>query len=402
MKILVVTQYFYPEEFKINDLVKGMAERGHDVTVLTGKPNYPGGKIYKGYAKWKTTKEKLFGANVIRVPVVPRGKGTTLPLTVNYFSYVISSCLYQMTHRFRPDKIFVWDSSPILQAYAGIRVKKKTGVDMSMWVQDLWPESVTAAKGIQEGFAMTILSKMVRNIYQHFDTLFVQSPAFEQSIQEKGPFKARYIHAPNWAEDVFTTPEKLIDVKKYQSLMPKKGFVVMFAGNIGAAQDFESIIKAAKITSQDPEIHWVIVGDGRMKNEAEEICKQEKLEKSVHFLGRFPYAEMPHFFVHADVMLLSLRNEYIFSLTIPSKTQAYMAAGKPIVTMIDGSGNDVVREVGCGLTAKAGDAHQLAENIMKLKAMPSEELKLMGEKGRQYYYEHFQKEKVIGKIIDNL
>ena len=401
MKILVVTQYFYPEEFKINDLVKGMVEKGHDVTVLTGKPNYPSGKVFSGYRKWKTTKEMVFGAKVIRVPVIPRGSGKNIPLIANYFSFVFSSCFYQIAHHLRPDKIFVWDSSPILQAYAGIRVKKKTGVDMSMWVQDLWPESITAAKGIKGGFVMSLLNKMVRNIYGHFDTLFVQSPAFEESIRQKGKFKARFIHAPNWAEDVFTTPENQIDVSRYQSLMPK-GFIVMFAGNIGAAQDFENILKAAKITSQDTDIHWVIVGDGRMRKTAEEICKYEQLENCVHFLGRFPYAEMPHFFVHADVMLLSLRDEHIFSLTIPSKTQAYMAAGKPIATMINGIGNDVVREAGCGMTANAGDASQLAENVIKLKAMPREELKQMGEKGFQYYQKHFQKDKVISRIIDNL
>ena len=401
MKILVVTQYFYPEEFKINDLVKGMVEKGHEVTVLTGKPNYPGGKILNGYKKWTVTKEIVFGATVIRVPIIPRGSGKTIPLIANYFSFVFSSCFYQMTHCLRPDKIFVWDSSPILQAYAGIRVKKKTGVDMSMWVQDLWPESITAAKGIKGGLVISLLTKMVRNIYRHFDTLFVQSPAFEESIRQKGQLKARFIHAPNWAEDVFTTPESQIDVSRYQSLMPK-GFIVMFAGNIGAAQDFENILKAAKITRRNPDIHWVIVGDGRMRKAAEEICKHEQLEDCVHFLGRFPYAEMPHFFVHADVMLLSLRDEHIFSLTIPSKTQAYMAAGKPIATMISGIGNEVVREAGCGMTANAGDASQLAENIVKLKAMPREELKLMGEKGHQYYQEHFQKDKVISRIIDNL
>ena len=402
MKILVVTQFFYPEEFKVNDLVKGMVDRGHEVTVLTGKPNYPKGKLYDGYRMWGVQKEEVFGAKVIRVPVIPRGKGTTVPLVTNYFSYIFFSCLYQMTHRLRPDKIFVWDSSPILQAYAAIRVKKKTKVNMSMWVQDLWPESVTATKGYSDGVVMRRLNKMVHNIYRHFDTLFVQSPAFEQSIREKGDFNAKYIYAPNWAEDIYLTPKEQIDAEKYKSLMPQQAFVVMFAGNVGAAQDFDAIIEAAKITSQDPDIRWVIVGDGRMKTAVEAKVSEQHLQDRFSFLGRHPYSEMPHFFVHADAMLVSLKDEYIFSLTIPSKTQAYMAAGKPILTMINGSGNDIVKEARCGLTAEAGNAQQLAENIMKMKSMTKEELQQMGDNGRQYYQKHFLKETIIDRIIDNL
>ena len=139
MKIVVVTQYFYPEDFKVNDLVKGFVERGHQVTVLTGKPNYPFGTIFKGYRQWGIQRERLFGADVIRVPVIPRGKGGSLALFVNYFSFIFFSCAYVLFHRLPADKVFCWGTSPILQAYAGLVLKHRQRVNASYWVQDLWP-----------------------------------------------------------------------------------------------------------------------------------------------------------------------------------------------------------------------------------------------------------------------
>ncbi len=398
MKILVVSQYFFPEEFKINDLVKGMIERGHEVTVLTGKPNYPKGEIYSGYRQWGVQKETLFGAKVIRVPLIPRKKGSSTWLILNYVSYVFFSCFYVLTHRFHPDKIFVWDTSPILQAYAGIIVKKKTKASLSMWVQDLWPESVTATKGYSNGTVVRILTKMVKGIYNNFDTLFIQSKAFESSIKEKGNFKAKYVYAPNWAEDQIVSCKP--DKEKYENLMPN-GFKVMFAGNIGAAQDFDNIIEAANMIN-DNNIQWVIVGDGRMRKEMEEKVKSRDLGNCFRFLGRYPFQEMPNFFVHADVMLVSLKDEYIFSLTIPSKTQAYMASGKPIATMINGIGNAVVEEARCGLTAKAADAKGLASIILEMSKKSPDELKHMGDNGKKYYHSNFEKEMVIDRIISSL
>ena len=208
------------------------------------------------------------------------------------------------------------------------------------------------------------------------------------------------MYAPNWAEDLYTEPSN-IDLDKYRNLIPS-GFVVMFAGNIGAAQDFGSIIKAAELTRDEKDIKWVIVGEGRKRAEAQALVEQKKLGDTVTFLGRYPSYDMPSFFVHADVMLVALRDEYIFSLTIPAKTQTYMAFGKPIVSMLNGESNKVIEEAGCGFTANAGDFKALAANVIKAKNMPKEVLSRMGNNGRKYYDANFSKKRVIDLIAKKI
>lgn len=395
MKITIVSQYFYPEEFKVNDLAEEWVKRGHEVTVLTGKPNYPGGKILKGYRFWGVQEESYKGIRVIRVPLTPRGKGGGIRLALNYLSYVFFASYYVLTHRLDTDRIFCFEISPVFQMYPALLLKRKTGADVSMWIQDLWPESVAASSNLKSGFIQNLLSVLIRDIYRRTDTLFVQSPAFYESVLNKGEFQDKLSYVPNWAEDVFT--KRTSGLNKHQSLMPK-GFKVMFAGNIGAAQDFESIIQATVLTRHIPEIKWVIVGDGRMRTGIEQQVKFLELGDTVSFLGRYPVEEMPDFFALADVMLVSLKNEYIFSLTIPSKMQAYMASGKPIVTMLSGIGNQILKDANCGLTAESGDYKLLAENVIAMYHMSNEERLQLGMNGQVYYNVHFQKRVCIDRL----
>lgn len=397
MKILIVSQYFYPEEFKINDLAENLVQKGHEVTVLTGKPNYPKGEYFDGYSYKGIVEEEYKGAKVIRVPLIKRGKGGVKNLILNYFSFVWNGNKYVRKHKINADAIICFEISPITQAYPCIKCKKRYGGKLLLWVQDLWPESVTAAGGIKNKLALWLLNLMVRNIYNNSDKLMIQSQAFADSILSKGDYKDKLAYVPNWAEDIFTDKSS-VDKSMFSELMPK-GFKVMFAGNIGAAQDFDSIIKAANETKDIPDIKWVIVGDGRAREKAENEVRSLGLSDTVIFLGRHPVAYMPSFFANADAMLVTLRDEYIFSLTIPSKVQCYMAAGKPIVTMINGIGNAIVEEAECGLTANAGDYKALAKNIKALYGKTSEERAQMGNKAYQYYESHFNKEKVVNSII---
>lgn len=399
MRVLIVSQYFYPEEFKINDLAEELVKRGHDVTVLTGKPNYPKGEFFDGYSFWGVHKESYKGAKVIRVPLMRRRNGGAKWLILNYFSYVFFGGIYVLTHKMPFDAIFCFETSPITQAYPAIWAKRKSKAKLAMWVQDLWPESVSAASNIKNPKIINLIDNMVKGIYNKCDKLLVQSRAFSESIKTKGDYADKLVYAPNWAEDVFLQDE--IDKKKHADKIPE-GFVVMFAGNIGEAQDFDSIIKAASLTKEYPDIKWVIVGDGRYRAKAEEMVNSYGLNDTVSFLGRFPVTEMPNFFVHADAMLMSLKDEYIFSLTIPSKTQAYMANGKPILTMINGVGNDVVNEAKCGLTAIAGYSRKLADNVISMYNLSKEDLVTMGENGREYYLKNFAKGQVVNIIEENL
>lgn len=398
MRILIVSQYFFPEEFKINDLAREFVIRGHQVCVLTGKPNYPKGEYYEGYQYKGIVKEDYYGAEVIRVPLRKRGAGGGKNLALNYFSFVYNANKYIRHNKMEFDAILVYEISPITQAYPALYCKKKYGGKVLLWVQDLWPESVTAAGGVNNGFALSILDRMVKRIYSKCDVLLVQSDGFKKSILSKGDFESKIVYAPNWAEDLYLEKKK-INEESISAMMPK-GFRVMFAGNVGAAQDVDSIIKAANETRDIPEIKWVIVGDGRARANVEDQAKQLGLSDTVAFLGRHPMEQMPTFFSFADVMVVSLKDEYIFSLTIPAKTQSYMASGKPIVSMLNGEGNRIVEEAECGLTAQSGDYKTLAENVKKLYKAKKDALAAMGKNGLDYYLSHFEKKMIIDNIIN--
>lgn len=398
MKILLVSQYFWPETFRVNDLAQELVLRGNEVTVLTGKPNYPQGKIYKGYSFWGYREEYYKDIKLIRVPLIPRGKGSKLGLALNYFSFVFFSCLYILFHKQKYDVSLTFAISPITQVYAALLHKKIFGSRAYLWVQDLWPESVAAAGKMNSGLVYRMLTQMVQSIYQKVDGICVQSEAFNQSILQKGDYKHKISYIPNWAEDLFSN-DSLIDKEHFKSLIPD-GFIVMFAGNIGEAQDFESVLQAADRTRDNKEIKWIIVGDGRKKGFVEQQIKELNLCDTVFLLGRYPLEDMPDLFIHADAMLVSLKDQEIFSLTIPSKIQSYMAFGKPIVSMINGIGNEIIREAGCGDTAVAGDFESLANNVKKLSQSTRKELFAKGKAGQEYYQKFFSKKKIVDHLME--
>ena len=401
MKILVVCQYFHPEEFKVNELVEGLVKRGNEVTVLTGKPTYPRGPYPKGYRFWGVQEENYKGARVIRLPELTRGKGGAIGIARSLFSFLVSSTWYAKRHDIEADAILCFQLSPVTMANAALIFKKKLGVKLALWVQDLWPESVTATTPIKGGPIIKWLERYVTKVYRESDVILVQSKAFKESICAKGDFGRKLVFAPNWADGSFG--ESKTEVDKNFPLQPNdKEFRVMFAGNIGEAQDFGNIVKAANLTKDCVDIKWIIVGDGRARESAEKEVERLGLKETVRFMGRYPATEMPKFFVQADVMLVSLTDQFIFSLTIPSKTQAYMAAGKPILTMLNGAGSDVVEEAGCGLTARAEDYEALAENVKRMYAMSKKELTEMGKNAHDYYLKHFEKEMVIDRVNDIL
>ena len=398
MKILIISQYFWPEEFRINDLAADLVKRGHEVNVLTGKPNYPKGKIYKGYGFLTHAKDLYNGVEVFRVPLIPRGSGSGICLALNYISFVVASSIFVICYRKKYDITFTYAISPITQAYPALLHKRIFKSKACVWVQDLWPESVNAAGKMSSNFVTNCLEKMVQNIYRRTDKLLVQSEAFIESVHEKGvPYRQiRYI--PNWAEDLYCDKSNVVK-DKYQHLIPS-GFKVMFAGNIGEAQDFDSIVKAAELTKIYPEIKWVIVGDGRKKAWAEREVIQLGLQNTVFFLGRFSVDNMPNFFIHADFMLVTLKDEKIFSMTIPGKVQSYMAFGKPIVGMLNGIGAKVIQDANCGYISSAGDYVSLANNVINSYLANDDILNQKGQNGKQYYNQYFSKEVIIDNLID--
>lgn len=396
MNFTIVSQNFYPEEFRINDLAFDLAKMGHKVVVLTGKPNYPQGEFFQGYKFWGIDREEFNGVTVIRVPEVKRKKAKAIRLAMNYLSFVIFGSWYALTHRIKSDGVFCFGTSPIIQMFPALVIKSKAKCKAGLWVQDLWPESVIGH--VKNRTIPKLLNGVVKYIYRKTDILFIQSKQFAESILEKGDFQSKLVYAPNWAEDIYVDNKG--DKKKYQKLIPE-GFIVMFAGNLGAGQDLDTIIRAFYELREKKQIKLVILGDGSRKIEAEEKVRELGLTDTVFFLGRYPSQEMPNFFTHADCLLVSLKGKEKkhHNYTIPSKTQSYMAYGKPILSVADGAANEVIMEANCGLTAKSGAYVALAKNILAMSEMDSSDLRKMGRNGEDFYDKNFKKEKVIDTIL---
>ena len=396
-RVLLVTQYFYPENFKSNDIAFELVKRGYKVTVLTGIPNYPKGKFFKGYGIFRKRVQNVNGARVIRAFLFPRFNGGKIGLTLNYFSWPVFASLYAfvMSLFCKFDFIIVHQASPVMQGIPAVIVKKIQRIPIYLWVLDLWPESLSAAGNIKNKKIIAFFTKITNFIYKNSDKILISSRSFRYSIQKKGDFKDKLVYFPNWAEDIFFNNN---NNELPEDVTLPKGFIVMFAGNIGEAQDFENIMKCAIILKDNKEIKFVIIGDGRKKVWLDTFIKDNDLSETVFCLGRFLLNTMPIFFKKANVLLLSLKNETIFNLTVPAKLQTYMAAGKPVIAMLNGEGSEIIKECSCGLVVNSGDYKSMANSLLLLKNLPSEELKIMGLAGKMYCKEHFN----INKSIDRL
>ncbi len=400
MKLLIVTQYFWPENFRINDLVLGLIERGHEVRVLTGVPNYPGGQIFTGYSLFKPFKETYEDdILVFRVPLIPRGNGTRLRLIFNYLSFVISACLLGPLRRLGSiDLIFIYEPSPITVCLPALLLKKLKSAPVMFWMQDLWPESLSATGAVRSKKILKIVDILVRFIYRGCDLILVQSRAFFEPIKRQGGDPDRTLYFPNSAEELYQ-PVILEKDAPERAVMPK-GFCVTFAGNIGAAQDFGTILNAAELLKDHTEINWVIIGDGRMFPWVKSQVIKRNLMQTVHLLGRYPVEAMPRFFALSDALLVTLKKEPIFSLTIPSKIQSYLACGKPVIAALDGEGAKVIEEAGAGMTCPAENPQALAEAVLKLYNMSEKKREDLGQKGREYFEQHFEREMLLDHLCE--
>jgi glycosyltransferase involved in cell wall biosynthesis len=397
MKILLISQYFWPENFRINDLVLGMKERGHYIDVLTGLPNYPAGKLFKGYGYLNRRKDNFNGINVYRAPLIPRGDGGSIKLALNFFSFAISgSLLPPYVCRHKHDVIFVYEPSPITVLFPALTAKFISSTPVVFWMQDLWPESLSATGSIQSPMILKLVELMVRFLYKGCDKILAQSRAFVPSILRLGADPSRVTYYPNSAESLYK-PMKLHKDAEEKKLIPE-GFRITFAGNIGAAQDFETILTAAQRLKSVQDIHFIILGDGRKLPWVRDQVKQRGLKKSFHLLGRFPAEAMPRFFAVSNALLVTLKKDPIFALTIPSKVQSYLACAKPIIAALDGEGARVVEEAKAGVACSAESPADLADAIMKLYKLTTKARENMGEKGRAYFLKNFEREYLLDRL----
>lgn len=398
MKILVLSQYFWPETFRITEVVQSLRDTGCDVTVLTGQPNYPDGVVSPGYSATSLRKQIRDGLTIYRVPLVPRGHGTVLRLALNYLSFVVSAAVFGpwLLRGCRFDAIFVYAPSPILQVIPAVWLKWVKGAKLVTWVQDLWPETLSATGFVRNQKVLFAVSAIVRWIYRKNDMLFVQSHAFVESVAKMAG-DTPVVYHPNPGELAFSNPSK-------DGLCPLKlepGFNVVFAGNLGTVQALETLLDTAEILLPYPEIRLVLVGSGSRSVWLEKQVMYRQL-KNVRLPGRFSSDVMPGILSQASVLLVSLVRSPIMSQTVPGKVQVYLASGRPIIAAMDGEGARVVIDSGAGLVCPAEDATALAQAVLQLRATSAAELKRMGKSGRSYYDQHFDPAVLARQMLKRL
>lgn len=398
LKILIVSQYFYPENFRINDIVKELVDSGNSVTVLTGIPNYSQNSFFPGYDFFGPFSEDLFGAKVIRVPLLPRGKANFFRLFLNYFSFVFFSSVRSvfLSHE-KFDRIFVFAPSPIFVCIPGIILKLINKSHLSIWILDLWPESLIATDVIRDGFLSKMIRAWVAKLYNFFDVLFVSSEGFKQNIKTYFDIDAPIVVLPNWLEDVYRTnnctDDKTIDPSN------NKVQTLVFAGNIGFFQGLDTMIEAlAPILRSNPNLKVILAGDGRARDELERYVKQIGLAERVVFIGLKNPTELVEYLREASALLISVVDNHASFWTLPGKLQTYMGMGKPVLGIASGETKRVIEMSDCGYCAEAGDADGFKFLVNKFLTLSRSEQDNMGVNGRNYAEIYFQKRLIIGKL----
>lgn len=399
MKVLIWTQYFWPENFHINAVARSLHEQGIEVTVLTGKPNYPEGKIFVGYKTTGIQYEQYSGFEVIRIPLRQRGKNSGKGIALNYLSFIASGYLfapYALRGK-KFDLIFVYAPSPLLQALPAIYIAWLKRAPLVTWVQDIWPDALVATKFVKSKLILGMVGIVVRYIYYFSDSILIQSEGFRDYVEKWTSRKARIRYFSNSSEDTFLNLSNIKDESCISSSIAM-AFSVVFAGNIGKAQSCETIIQAASLLKSYKNIKFYLVGSGSMQECLSKNIINEGLDNVV-MTGRVVPEEMGRIYNSASVLLMTLRDQSALSATIPSKLQNYLAAGKPVIACSNGESANVVMKANAGLSCIAGDAYALAEAVIKLYQMHPEDRLRMGENGKSYFKTHYQLNNRVAELI---
>lgn len=392
MKILVISQCFYPETFRINDLCFRLAEQGHQVTVLTGYPNYPEGYIYPEYRDKKIKREQIRGVDVVRVNICQRRKNP-VSRVLNYFSFALTAAWKTLFLDRDYDRVFVFQVSPVTQIFPAWVYKLKNKAPVVANCQDLWPDSIKVFGFKEPSLIFSMVRAMSRWLYRRCDLIINSSPGFEAYLQRVCGIptqKQRYL--PNFAEDFYLEfgNRRHEDGKRH----------LLFAGNIGKAQSLNTVVEA--VAALDPAIREKLtvdfLGDGSYLEDLQQLIRDQALESHFVFHGRKPLDQLREYYEMADGFLLTLAGDSPVSLTIPSKLQSYMGAGKPVLAAINGGAREVIEAAQCGACVAAGDAEAFAA-ILKEFVLHPEEYRTMGEAGRAYFEQHFTIQKYIAGLL---
>ncbi|MDB2357145.1 glycosyltransferase family 4 protein [Gammaproteobacteria bacterium] len=405
-KVLVVSQYFWPENFRVNELVLGLQANGHYVEVLTSTPNYPQGTIFSEYKNQPSKFSQYHDIQVYRVPQIARGKNKFM-LLLNYLSFALSSCLFCL-FKLRDknyDLIFAVQLSPISSVLPAIFCKFKFSIPLYIWVLDIWPDSISSTKINISSIGYKILIKLCKNIYSLADYLLVSSKGFKKRLTEMGVIKPKIDYLPQWVENVYLRDLELggcedIQIRSMISSWSQKK-IFLFAGNIGEAQDFDNVLLGFKHSNHLEDLVFLIIGDGRFKHSLSELIELHGLSEHVFLLGHYPSNYMPFFYHYADVLVFSLSDIPVFQLTLPGKIQSYMSSGTPIIGMVDGESSLVINEARCGFTVNAGNFKGLSMLIDDCCLTSKSDLAAIGDNGRNYARKNFGYKSLIRKLVDS-
>lgn len=396
MHLLIITSHFWPEEFRINELAAELHTRGYQITVMTGIPNYPQGKYFSGYGLMSRRKECWNGINILRIPVIPRGSGSRIRLTINYLSSLLTFSIYSLYHgRQRFDGCFVFATSPTTIAIPAVFIRYVYRTPVVLWVLDLWPENLKAAGAISNPIVLSSVRRIMKWIYLRADHILVASQSFTDSVRNVASQSVSIQYIPNWVESSLQCSGN-----KSTIALPDlpDAFIVMYAGNIGVAQDWDKVVAAALLLKDQPDVHWLIVGDGRDAVRFKRNVNAENLNHCIHFIGSCSPEVMPSIYAKANALLVTLKSNSALSRTVPGKLQSCLYVGIPVIASLDGESARIVEEAGAGVACSAGDSTALAKAVMHLKDLPPEERVAMGVAGRQYSEIHFSRERIINAI----
>ena len=373
-------------------MVVGLKNRGHKVTVLTALPNYPSGSLFSDFKLQPDKYSDFNGVEICRVPIILRGNNK-VKLVLNYLSFALSASIIGAfkLRKYNFDIIFVFEPSPITVGLPAIVFKKIKKIPIIFWVLDLWPDTLQAIGIIKSEKIIKLIGGLVSFIYNHCDLILGQSKSFLPHIKKYTKHNS-IEYFPSWAESALSKKNNDNFYKK------KSTFNIVFTGNIGEAQDFPSILDAIELLKVDTNVHWTVVGDGRLLSWLKSEIITRELTSYVSIKGYHPIDKMPDFFADADALLVCLKDEPVFSMTIPGKLQAYLCSGKPILAMLNGEGAKIIEDSGCGFSSRSGDSVALVNSIYKLKKMNIKDREKMGLRGLKLSKEEFNRDSLIDRL----
>ncbi len=402
-RILVVAQHFWPENFRINDIVEGFMERGVEVDVLCGLPNYPLGEWFDGYSYRGPRHENYKGAEVFRAGEIRRWKNHNLFVFLNFVSFPFFALfsIPRLSGR-KYDAVFCFETSPVYMIFPAIVAAKVKRAPLTAYVLDLWPENLYPYLDVKGRFWRWLLQKTSDWHYRHCDRLIAMSDSLAARLRVVGAGKkhpADVYMVPQYSEDFYAVD---IDDAVLRAKYCDGSFNIVFAGNISPLQDMGNLVRAMKIVREKggKDVRCLIVGDGMSRQKLEDEVKAAGLQDAIVFCGSVPARDVPRYTTLADALFAGLTADEGIGMTVPGKIASYLAAGRPMLVAADDEPRRAADASGASLTSPAGDAEALAENILKLRAMPEAQRKQLGENGRAHYRAHYRRDVLLGRLLD--